>query len=83
MNQVMMGLTWSIVGVLKDRSESGSAIASNFDRSIGNLVELDQCFYYDNDGKNTTYFSSIGILIFGVPWCDVCADDALVAACSL
>ena len=83
MDHVMMGLARSVIGMLKNRSDAGGAVASKFDRSVGNLVVLDKCFNYDDDGKDPTDFSSIGILIFRMPWGDVGADDALVAVCPL
>ena len=83
MDHVMMGLARSVIGMLKNRSDAGGAVASKFYRSVGYLVVLDECFNYDDDGKDPTNFSSIGILIFRMPWGDVGADDALVAVCPL
>jgi hypothetical protein len=75
-NNVMMGLFWSVVDVLKDCDKAGLAVTTNFNDAVIDVMECGTSFCDDNNCKDTAKFAVVWIDIVGVSWGNMCSKDA-------
>jgi hypothetical protein len=76
MNNVMMGLFWSVVDVLKDCDKAGLAVTTDFNGPFGNAVECGNGFCDNKDCKDAAKLAAVWIDIVGVSWDNMCSEDA-------
>jgi hypothetical protein len=76
MDEVVMGLLWGIVFVFKDCSDSRLTVASEFYCSLLYIMEYDECFRDNHNGKYTALFAPIRVYLIRVSWGHVRAGDS-------
>ena len=75
-NEVMMGLFWSVVNVLKDCDKAGLTVTTNSNGAVDDIVECGNGFCDDNDCKDAAEFAAVRVDIVGVSWGNMCSEDA-------
>jgi hypothetical protein len=76
MNNVMMGLFWSVVEVLKDCNQARLAVTTYFNGAAGNVMECGNGFCDNNNGKDATEFAAVRVHIIRMAWGNMCSKDA-------
>ncbi len=76
MNNVMMGLFWSAVDVLKDCDKAGLAVTTDFDGAFVDVVECGNGFCDDNNCKDAAEFAAVRVNIVRVTGGNMRSNDA-------
>ena len=67
MNEVMMGLFWSVVGVFKDCNKAVLAVTTYFNGAIGEVGEWGKGFCDENDCKDAAKLAAVLVDMVGGP----------------
>ena len=76
MNEVMMGLFRSVVGVFKDCNKAGLAVTTYFNGALGDAVECGNGFCENNDCKDAAKFAAVRVNIVRVTGGNMRSNDA-------